>query len=469
MATELIDKFGEIMYKTILRGHTYNFNSVTQVLAMANEEKSGDRLAGVAASDNIERIAARFVLSNMTLEELKKSPIIPYEEDEVTRLDQDRLNQLIYNELKSKTVGELREWILSNETTGTEILRASSGMTAEMIAAVTKLMSNLDLIVGASKIEVISQCNTTIGMKGTFSSRLQPNHMTDDVDGIRASVLEGLSYGVGDALIGLNPVTDSTEKLAEILKFLDEMKNQLKIPTQICVLGHISTQIEALRKGAPMDIVFQSIAGSEKGNTAFGFSAETVREAQDLLRQYGTSLGPNVLYFETGQGSELSSDANFGADQLTMEARCYSFARCFAPFMVNTVVGFIGPEYLYDSKQVIRAGLEDHFMGKLSGIPMGCDCCYTNHMRTNQNDIEILALLLANAGVNYIIGVPAGDDIMLNYQTNSYHDTASIRRLLGLKATEPFEEWLEQWGISDNGLLTDRAGDASIFFRSLDL
>ena len=285
------------------------------------------------------------------------------------------------------------------------------------------------------------------------------------MEGITASLFEGLSYGCGDVLLGLNPVTDAPATLGEVLKRFDEVKRKFEIPTQICVLGHITTQIEAVKRGAPCDMIFQSIAGSQKGNSAFGFSAATVREAQALMREKGTAKGPNVLYFETGQGSELSSDAHYGADQVTMESRCYAFAREFNPFMVNTVVGFIGPEYLYDSRQVIRAGLEDHFMGKLSGIPMGCDCCYTNHMMADQNDIENLALLLASCGINYILGVPSSDDIMLNYQTNAYHDTAAIREILGLRPIREFELWLEKMGIMENGRLTRRAGDPTIFMK----
>ena len=285
------------------------------------------------------------------------------------------------------------------------------------------------------------------------------------MEGITASLFEGLSYGCGDVLLGLNPVNDTAASLGEVLRRFDEVKNQFEIPTQICVLGHITTQIEAVKKGAPTDMIFQSIAGSQKGNNAFGFSAATVREAQALLAEKGTAKGPNVLYFETGQGSELSSDAHYGADQVTMEARCYGFAREFHPFMVNTVVGFIGPEYLYDSRQVIRAGLEDHFMGKLSGIPMGCDCCYTNHMLADQNDIENLSLLLSCAGVNYILGVPTSDDVMLNYQTNAYHDTATIREILGLRPIREFETWLERMGIMREGRLTSRAGDPTIFTK----
>lgn len=454
-------------YRTTLSGQTFVFDDVKTVLARANEEKSGDILAGVATRSEIERVAAKEVLAAMRLEELRENPVVPYEEDEVTRLNQDGLNQTIYNEIRGWTVSELREWLLAGTTAESQIRRISKGLTAEMVAAVAKLMSNLDLVYAAAKIRVPARCNTTIGLRGTLSTRLQPNHTTDNVEGITASVLEGLSYGCGDAVIGLNPAGDTVDGTAEVLKRFDDIKNRLAIPTQICVLSHITTQIEAVRRGAPCDMIFQSIAGSEKGNLAFGFTTENIREAKELLQRQGTAAGPNLLYFETGQGSELSSGAHNGADQVTMEARCYAYARCFSPFMVNTVVGFIGPEYLYDSRQVIRAGLEDHFMGKLSGVPMGCDCCYTNHMMADQNDIENLAMLLASAGVNYILGVPASDDVMLNYQTNAYHDAAAIREVLGLRPISEFDRWLERMGITEEGRLTARAGDPTIFAELL--
>ena len=306
-----------------------------------------------------------------------------------------------------------------------------------------------------------AHCNTTIGEAGTLSVRLQPNHPTDDPDGIMASLLEGLTYGIGDAVIGLNPVDDSVESVMRILNRFDEIKRKWQIPTQNCVLAHVTTQMEAVRRGAPADLIFQSIAGSQKGNEAFGFDAATIEEARQLMLSQGTSVGPNVLYFETGQGSELSSEAHHGADQVTMEARCYGFAKQYQPFLVNTVVGFIGPEYLYNSKQVIRAGLEDHFMGKLSGLPMGCDACYTNHMKADQNDIEELAVLLTAAGCTYFMGIPHGDDVMLNYQTTGYQETATLRELFGLTAIKPFQEWMEKMGFVANGHLTEKAGDAS--------
>ncbi len=450
---------------TVLAGRHFPFQSVKEVLAKANEVKSGDTLAGVAAESDLERIAAKEVLSRLLVRDLRENPVVSYEEDEVTRINQDSIDPVVYGQIAGWSLAELREYILSYETTEQDLKRLSTGLTSETVAGVCKLMSNLDLIYGANKIRVTATCNTTIGQRGCLSTRLQPNHPTDHVEGITASLFEGLSYGCGDALLGLNPVNDTSASLGEVLRRFDEVKNRFAIPTQICVLGHITTQIEAVRSGAPTDMIFQSIAGSQKGNSAFGFSADTVREAQALLKERGTARGPNVLYFETGQGSELSSDSHYGADQVTMEARCYGFAREFHPFMVNTVVGFIGPESLYDSKQVIRAGLEDHFMGKLTGVPMGCDCCYTNHMMADQNDVENLALLLASAGVNYILGVPTSDDVMLNYQTNAYHDAAAIREILGLRPIREFEQWLEKMGVLENGRLTPRAGDPTIFVR----
>ncbi|HAT4313847.1 TPA: ethanolamine ammonia-lyase subunit EutB [Clostridium perfringens] len=452
-----------MILKTKLFGKVYAFKSLNEVMAKANEEKSGDRLAGLAAESSEERVAAKVVLSNITLEDLRNNPAVPYEIDEVTRIIQDDVNEKIYSEIKHWTVSEFREWILDENTTGADIRRISRGLTSEMVAAVAKLMSNMDLIYGARKIKVTAHCNTTIGEKGTLSARLQPNHPTDDPDGIMASLLEGLTFGVGDAVLGLNPVDDSVESVTKVLKRFDEIKRKFKIPTQTCVLAHVTTQMEAIRQGAPTDLIFQSIAGSEKGNEAFGFNAATIEEARQLALKQGTATGPNVMYFETGQGSELSSDAHHGVDQVTMEARCYGFAKRFQPFLVNTVVGFIGPEYLYDSKQVIRAGLEDHFMGKLTGIPMGCDACYTNHMKADQNDIENLAVLLTTAGCTYFMGIPHGDDVMLNYQTTGYHETAALREMFGLTAIKEFQDWLVEMGfIDEKGKLTKKAGDASV-------
>ena len=451
--------------KTKLFGTLYTFRDVKDVMAKANEEKSGDQLAGVAAGSVTEMIAAKEVLSNLTLADLRNNPVVPYEEDEVTRIIQDQVNEPIYNTIKNWTLAEFREWLLSYDADNISIQRVSRGLTSEMIAGVAKLMSNLDLIHVAAKIEITTHCNTTIGEKGTLGFRLQPNHTTDDIDGIRISAFEGLSYGVGDAVIGLNPVNDGVDSVSAILRLFHEIKETYEIPTQTCVLAHMTTQMEAIRKGAPCDLIFQSIAGSEKGNTAFGLSGTLVAEAQELALKDGTATGPNVLYFETGQGSELSSQAHHGADQVTMEARCYGFAKKFSPFLVNTVVGFIGPEYLYDSKQVTRAGLEDHFMGKLTGLPMGVDACYTNHMKTDQNDIENLAVLLTTAGCTYFMGIPQGDDIMLNYQCTGYHDASTLRETLKLTPSKEFAAWMTQLGLLENGRLGRRAGDASIFLK----
>ena len=447
--------------KTTLLGKTYEFRSLKEVLAKANEEKTGDKLAGLAAETAQERVAAKVVLSAVTLEDLRENPAVPYEKDEVTRIIQDDLNVYQYEKIKHWTVAQLREWILSETTSSGDIRKLSRGLTSEMIAAVCKLMSNLDLIYAAQKMPVTAHCNTTIGLPGTLSCRLQPNHTTDDPDGITASVLEGLSFGAGDAVIGLNPVTDSPEQVGKVLRRFQEIKEHWEIPTQICVLAHVTAQMKAVKEGAPCDLIFQSIAGSQAGNEAFGFSGATLEEARQLLLHQGTAEGPNVMYFETGQGSELSSDAHFDTDQVTMEARCYGFAKRFNPFLVNTVVGFIGPEYLYDARQVTRAGLEDHFMGKLTGISMGCDCCYTNHMKADQNDIENLATLLTVAGCNYFMGIPHGDDIMLNYQTTGFRETAALRELTGKSAIPEFQQWLEKMGFTENGKLTKKAGDGS--------
>lgn len=453
-----------MILKTKLFGHFYEFKSIREVMAKANEEKSGDKLAGIAAANGEERVAAKVVLSHLTLNDIRNNPAVPYEEDEVTRIIQDDVNETIFNQFKNMTVGEFREWLLDGKTTPSMIKRASRGITSEIVAAVCKLMSNLDLIYAARKMRVTAHCNTTIGLPGTFSARLQPNHTTDDPKGVVASVMEGLSLGCGDAVIGINPVDDTAESVARLLKMLDEFKNKWEVPTQICVLAHVTTQTEAANKfNAPLDLMFQSIAGSQKGNEAFGLTAEMLEEGRQTLLSRGTCTGPNVMYFETGQGAELSSDAHNGWDQVTMEARCYGFGKRYNPFLVNTVVGFIGPEYLYDSKQVTRAGLEDHFMGKLTGIPMGCDACYTNHMKADQNDIENLATLLVSAGCNYIMGVPQGDDCMLMYQCTGFHEAASLREIFGLRPTKEFDQWLEKMGFSENGKLTAKAGDASVF------
>ncbi len=451
--------------KTKLFGKVYSYDNLYEVMAKANEEKSGDKLAGLAAESVTEMVAAKEILSRVTLADLCNNPAVAYEEDEVTRVIQDGVDGKIYNELKNLSVAEFREWILSYETSGDDLLRASRGLTAEMVAAVTKLMSNLDLVYGAAKIRVTTHCNTTIGEEGVLAFRLQPNHPTDDMDGIKLSLFEGLSYGAGDALIGLNPVNDSVDSVERILRMFEEIKQTFQIPTQTCVLAHVTTQMKAVHQGAPADLMFQSIAGSEKGNIAFGLTGALLNEARDLMLREGTSAGPNVMYFETGQGSELSSGTHHNVDQLTMEARCYGFARAFDPFIVNSVVGFIGPEYLYDAKQVIRAGLEDHFMGKLTGISMGVDACYTNHMKADQNDIENLCLLLTAAGCNHFMAIPHGDDVMLNYQCSGYHEVPSLREALNRRPIPAFLNWLEKMGIYENGRLSGQGGDASLFIK----
>ncbi len=450
-----------MILKTNLFGKSYSFKDVKEVLAKANEEKSGDHLAGIAAKNTAERVAAKVVLSEMTLETLRNNPVVPYEEDEITRIIQDGVDPKAYNKIKNMTVGDFREFLL--ETTDTGIKDIRDGLTAEMISAVTKLMSNMDLVTAASKIENLATCNTTIGKLGTLSSRLQPNHPTDDIDGIMASVMEGISYGIGDAVIGLNPVVDTIDSISRILRAFKEFMVKWDIPTQNCVLAHVTTQMEALKKGVPMDLMFQSLAGSQISNDAFGINVSLMDEAYALMKDKKSSKGKNFMYFETGQGSELSSDGHHGADQLTMEARCYGFAKRYNPFLVNTVVGFIGPEYLYDGKQVIRAGLEDHFMGKLSGLPMGVDVCYTNHMKADQNDLENLALLLAMANCTYFMGIPGGDDVMLMYQTTSFHDVATLRDITGKGPIEEFQRRMESLGIMKKNKLTKLAGDPSIF------
>lgn len=449
--------------KTILFNKVYKFKDIKDLLAKANEKKSGDALAGIAACSTAERIAAKIVLADITLEDLRNNPVVPYEKDEVTRIIQDSIDKFAYNKIKHMTVGELREFILSAKERDIKLIR--DGLTAEIISAVTKLMSNMDLIYAAQKICNTACCNTKIGERGTLSSRLQPNHPTDDIEGIMASVMEGLSYGIGDAVIGLNPVNDSIDSVYRILCKFKEFTSEWRIPTQNCVLSHVTTQMEVLKRGAPMDLMFQSIAGSEMSNRSFGINTDLMDEAYFLMRENKYSKGANYMYFETGQGSELSSDGNNGADQLTMEARCYGFAKRYNPFLVNTVVGFIGPEYLYDGSQVVRAGLEDHFMGKLTGLPMGVDVCYTNHMKAEQNDMDNLAMLLTNANCAYFMGIPCADDVMLMYQSTSYHDIATLREITGKTPIKEFERRLEQLGILQNGKLTDIAGDASLFLK----
>lgn len=446
-----------------LGGVNYAFKSMKDLLAKANEEKSGDILAKVAAASVQERVAAKYLVGDLLLHEIRNEPLLDPEHDEVSRIIENDINEKIYAEIKNWSVSELREYILRIDVTNKELMRISRGLTSEMIAAVTKLMSNLDLVHAANKIEVITTSNISIGYKGTLSSRLQPNHPTDNVDGIITSLKEGLSYGVGDAVIGINPVDDSVESVKRVLHASKDFMNKWEIPTQNCVLAHVTTQMSAIEQGAPADMIFQSIAGTEKANRSFGISSELIGEANELAREYGTCTGPNYMYFETGQGSELSAEAHFDIDQVTLEARNYGFARHYDPFIVNTVVGFIGPEYLYDSKQVIRAGLEDHFMGKMHGLPMGVDICYTNHIKSDQNENENLGVLLTASGVSFIIAAPMGDDVMLNYQSMSYHDIATLLSTFNKKPSPLYLEWLEKMGIYENGQLSERAGDLTLF------
>ena len=449
---------------TRLFGQTYQFRDVKDVLAKANELRSGDVLAGIAAETAQERVAAKHVLSELTVADLRNNPVIPYEEDVVTRVIQDGINEGAYDKLKNWTISELREYLFCDGTRLEDIEFLRKGLTSEVVAVVAKICSNADLIYGAKRMPVIKKGNTTVGLPGTFSCRLQPNDTRDDVKSVVAQIYEGLSFGAGDAVIGINPVTDNVENVTRLLHQIYEIVDKFHIPTQGCVLAHVTTQMEAIRKGAPAGLIFQSICGSEKGLAEFGVTVEMLDEAHQVATTYNRSAGSSVMYFETGQGSALSANAHYGADQLTMEARNYGLARRYNPLLVNTVVGFIGPEYLYNDRQIIRAGLEDHFMGKLSGISMGCDCCYTNHAEANQNSNENLMILLATAGCNYVMGLPMGDDIMLNYQTTAFHDTATIRQLLNLRPAPEFERWLEHMGIMENGRLTAKAGDASMFF-----
>ncbi|MCA0988660.1 ethanolamine ammonia-lyase subunit EutB [Alkalihalobacillus algicola] len=450
---------------TTYLGHTYQFSSLKSLLAKANEEKSGDRLAGIGAESVQERIAAKEILSELTLQDIRNHPLLSQEEDEVSRIIESEVNEKIYSSIQNWSVAELREYILATETSGEDLKRISRGMNSEMIAAVGKIMSNLDLIHAANKLEVQTKCNTTIGQKGVLSSRLQPNHPTDNVDGMIASLKEGLSYGIGDAVIGINPVEESVESVKRLLHATHDFIEEWKIPTQNCVLAHVTAQMKAIQQGAPADMIFQSIAGTETANRSFGIDAKLLEEANELAKVEGTGTGPQRLYFETGQGSELSAEAHHGIDQMTLESRNYGFARYYDPFIVNTVVGFIGPEYLYNNKQVIRAGLEDHFMGKMHLIPMGVDICYTNHTKADQNDIEDLGVLLTTSGVNFIIATPMGDDCMLNYQSMSFHDVATLRQTFNKRPSPLFEEWLEKMEIVRNGELTQLAGDPTIFTR----
>lgn len=435
-------------YQHTVGQKTYQFESLKVLLAKASPRRSGDELAGVAASDATERVAAQMALADCLLIDFLDDITIPYEDDEVTRLIMAQHDKQAFAKISSFTVGDLRNWLLGESATRDEIAQLKYAFTPEMVAAVSKIMRVQDLILVAKKCQVVTKFRNTIGLDGCLSTRLQPNHPTDDMLGISASIIDGLMYGNGDAVIGINPATDNLQNLSELLKLLDHVISEYQIPTQSCVLTHITSAIQLIEKKVPVDLVFQSITGSEKANTSFGIDLALLREGYEagLSLNRGT-VGQNVMYFETGQGSALSSNAHFDVDQQTMEARAYAVAREFDPLLVNTVVGFIGPEYLFDGKQIIRAGLEDHFCGKLLGVPMGCDICYTNHADADQDDMDTLLTLLATAGINFIMGIPGSDDVMLNYQTTSFHDALYVRQLLGLTPAPEFAHWLSENGI----------------------
>ncbi|WP_188553397.1 ethanolamine ammonia-lyase subunit EutB [Edaphobacter dinghuensis] len=429
---------------------TYRFDDLRTLLAKASPLRSGDVLAGIAAESEIERVAARYALADVPLTHFLNEAVIPYENDDVTRLIIDTHDDSAFSPVRHLTVGQLREWILSDECDSETLANVARGLTPEMVAAVSKLMRNQDLILAAGKCRVVTRFRNTIGLPGRMSVRLQPNHPTDNIQGILASTIDGLLYGCGDAVIGINPASDSIATTIDLLRALDHFRQRFNAPLQICVLTHITNTMRAIEAEAPVDLVFQSIAGTQKANESFGVTLDLLREAHEAARSLkrGT-VGQNCMYFETGQGSALSADAHFGVDQQTCEARAYAVARQYSPLLVNTVVGFIGPEYLFDSKQIIRAGLEDHFCGKLLGLPMGCDVCYTNHAEADQDDTDTLLTLLGVAGVNFIMGVPGADDIMLNYQSTSFHDALYLRKVLGLKRAPEFELWLHQMEITD--------------------
>ncbi|THU05126.1 ethanolamine ammonia-lyase subunit EutB [Lampropedia puyangensis] len=433
-------------------GERYVFDSLRELMAKATPARSGDYLAGVAASNDEQRAAAQLALSEVPLVQFLNEALIPYESDEVTRLIIDSHDAQAFAPVRHLTVGGLRDWLLSDLASESTLADLAPGLTPEMVAAVSKICRNQDLILIASKCRVVTRFRNTLGLRGRMSTRLQPNHPTDDPVGIAASIVDGLMYGNGDAVIGINPATDSIAAVSTLIHMLDGIIEQYQIPTQSCVLTHVTTSIEAINRGAPLDLVFQSIAGTEAANNSFGINLNVLKEGYEAgqsLRR-GT-VGDNVMYFETGQGSALSAGAHHGVDQQTLEARAYAVARPFRPLLVNTVVGFIGPEYLYDGKQIIRAGLEDHFCGKLLGLPMGCDVCYTNHAEADQNDMDTLLTLFGVAGINFIMGIPGSDDIMLNYQTTSFHDALYLRKVLGSQPAPEFEAWLKTIGIFEAG------------------
>ena len=441
------------MYKHTVNNSVFGFKTLAELMAKATPLRSGDELAGIAAGSSQERVAAQMALSELTLDTFLKNPLIPYEMDEVTRLIFDTHDSENFKKITHFTIGDFRNYLLEYSTQKEELQNIKFAITPEMAAAVSKIMSIQDMILVSSKCEVVTKFRNTIGLKGRLATRLQPNHPTDDIKGIMASMIDGLYHGNGDAVIGINPASDNISNQIRILENLENVRTKFDIPTQTCVLSHITNTIEAIEMGAPVDLVFQSIGGTEKTNSSFGVNLSILKEgyeaAQSLSR--GT-VGNNVMYFETGQGSALSANAHYNIDQQTLEARAYAVARAFDPFLVNTVVGFIGPEYLYNGKEITRAGIEDHFCGKLMGLPMGCDICYTTHAEADQDDLDTLLTLLGTAGCNFIMGVPGGDDIMLNYQSTSFHDALYIRQLLGLKPAPEFEEWLIKMGIVNSQL-----------------
>ena len=430
---------------------TYTFDSLRDLMAKASPARSGDDLAGISAHSMEERVAAKMCLADVPLKRFLEEQLIPYEDDEVTRLIVDSHDSEAFSRISSLTVGDFRNWLLNDHTTTADLSAVAPGITPEMAAAVSKIMRNQDLMLVASKCRVVTRFRDTIGLPGRMSVRLQPNHPVDDLKGIAASIIDGLMYGCGDAVIGINPASDSIPVLTDLNRMLDEIISGYGIPTQSCVLTHVTTCTEMIERGAPVDLLFQSIAGTQKAMEGFGVNLKMLDEGYEAVRSLkrGT-IGDNCMYFETGQGSALSSDANFGVDEQTCEARCYAVARRYKPLLVNTVVGFIGPEYLYDGKQITRAGLEDHFCGKLMGVPLGVDICYTNHAEADQDDMDNLLTLLGVAGVNYIMGVPGADDIMLNYQSTSFHDALYVRKLLGKRHAPEFEEWLCRMGLIDD-------------------
>jgi ethanolamine ammonia-lyase large subunit len=443
----------------------FAFRDLKHVMASASPLRSGDELAGLAAQSAAERMAARAVLADLPLTRFLQEVLVPYERDEVTRLIIDTHDAQAFAPIAHLTVGGFRDWLLSDAVDADVLTAVAPGLTPEMVAAVSKLMRNQDLIAVARKTRVIKAFRTTVGLPGRLSTRLQPNHPTDDLRGVAASVLDGLLFGAGDATIGINPATDNVPNAIELMKMLDELRLRYDIPTQTCVLTHVTNSIEIINRNAPIDLVFQSVAGSEAANQGFGINLDILKEAHDaaLSLKRGT-IGDNVMYFETGQGAALSADAHHDIDQQTMEVRAYAVARAFDPLLVNTVVGFIGPEYLYDGKQIIRAGLEDHFCGKLLGLPMGCDVCYTNHAEADQDDMDVLMTLLTNAGCTFLIMVPGSDDIMLNYQSLAYHDILYLRSVLGVRAAPEFEAWLERMNMiaPDGGIRQVRAGESRL-------